>query len=228
VTLASHDEPLEILKDVPEILTARADSEKLWSKRKWTAAAVGPGLGVNDKTEAIIKKLMAIEEAPVVADADAITVIAERKLYPLPKHWILTPHAGELSRLIGVPAKEIEQDRFRYVEEAQKKAGCIVLLKGFRTVIADSGVEKKRSVILSGNSSLAKAGTGDVLTGLIAGLLAQKMTPWKAANCGAFIHGKLADEWLRAGGDRRSLQASDLREMLPTLLQRLARSSRVG
>ncbi len=228
VTLASHDEPLEILKDAPEILTAKADEAKLWDHRKWTAAAVGPGLGVSDETEALIKKLLEIEDAPVVADADAITVIAQRRLYPLPKHWILTPHAGELSRLISVSAKEIEQDRFRFVEEAQRKAGCIVLLKGFRTVIADSGSDKKISVILSGNSSLAKAGTGDVLTGLIAGLLAQKISPWKAANCAAFIHGKLADEWLRAGGDRRSLQASDLREMLPTLLHRLARSARVG
>ena len=222
VTLASHEEPLEILRDTPEILTARADNEALWKHRKWTAVAIGPGLGTGSETARLVRRL--IDEAgdvPVVADADALTVIAKEKIAKLPASWILTPHAGELQRLIDVPSKTIESDRFHYAREAAMSYGCHVLLKGFRTVVSNG---EKNWVVTSGNAALAKAGTGDVLTGMIVSLAAQGLPALQAATTAAYVHGRMADEWVRAGSSRGSLTASDLREILPQLLARLAQA----
>lgn len=228
VTLSSlSKQPMEILKSYPEILTAEIEDKNLWTDRKWKACGIGPGLGTSeaalDQIETLLKKLIEVGAQSVVVDADAITMIAQRKFWPIPESWILTPHAGELSRILGVDAKTIEADRVRYAREAAEKLGCHVLLKGYRTVLASgSGSSKGRAwIILAGNSALAKAGTGDVLTGMIAGLLAQGLAPLPAAAAASYIHGRMADEWVRAGYDRRSLQASDLREFLPTLLSRL-------
>lgn len=222
VTLASFNDASKILKDSPETLTALISDEKIWKDRKWTAVGVGPGLGVSDETYQLLKRLISENIEKVVIDADAITVIAEKKLYPLPKSWVVTPHAGELSRLLGVPAKEIESDRFNKALEASRLLGCQVLLKGYRTVHARYINDEPRvSVILSGNSALAKAGTGDVLTGMITGLMAQGCSTSLAAAAGAFIHGKMADEWVSFGHDRRALTASDLREILPSVMSRL-------
>ena len=228
VTLATKEESSQkifrdVLRDCPDVLTSLISDEKLWEKPKWNAVAIGPGLGrdkeSNEKIFALLQKLRKIPSAPVVVDADAISVIAEKKPYPLPENWILTPHAGELSRILGIAAKEIEADRYRYALEAAKITGCHVLLKGFRTVLAFQG---KCWVILSGNSALAKAGTGDVLTGMIVALLAQKLPPARAAAAAAYVHGRVADEWVRSGQDTRSLLASDIREFLPSILAGLS------
>jgi hydroxyethylthiazole kinase-like uncharacterized protein yjeF len=224
VTLASHEEPLEILKTFPEILTSSALNEKLWGKRRWTAAGIGPGLGAQGaagaKTAELLEKLARISGSRVVVDADALTVLSEQKQKRLPAEWILTPHAGELARLLKCSAEEIESDRFRAARDAAERFGCHVLLKGFRSVVAEPGGERA-SVILSGNSALAKAGTGDVLTGMITGLLAQGVKSMAAAMTGAYIHGRMADEWVRAGNSKRALTATDLRDILPGLLVRL-------
>ena len=218
VTLASGEEPVGILGQHPEIMTAEAKSPKLWEKPKWTAAAVGPGLGTGTGTGTLelIEKLKDYEK--VVLDADAITVIAQKKLWPLPSTWILTPHAGELSRITGRSAQEIEADRFAAAEEAAELLGCLVLLKGYRTVVSAQG---KTTVVLSGNAALAKAGTGDTLTGFIVGLMAQGLEPREAALTGSYLHGLLADEWVSSGRDASSLVASDLADRLPKLLKRI-------
>ncbi len=227
VTLASHTDPSsEIVTSVPELLTGKADDERFWLEPRWTSAAIGPGFGVEgDATYQVLLRLQAVADSRVVVDADAITVASQRKMWPLPPNWILTPHAGELARILGVSAKEIESDRFHFAREGAKLAGCHLLLKGFRTVLAsvvESSVSQVRAtVVLAGNSALAKAGTGDVLTGIIAGLLAQGVPARRAALAGAYIHGRIADEWLRSGQAQSSLLASDVSAVLPTLLQRL-------
>ena len=228
VTLTSPTkQPTDVLKTYPEILTSTIDDVKLWDDPKWKAAGIGPGLGASDASldqiERVLRKLIEMRAEKVVVDADAITAIAKRKIWPIPESWVLTPHTGELSRILNIDSKTIEADRIRYAREAAEKLGCHVLLKGFRTVLASgSGSSKGRAwIILSGNSALAKAGTGDVLTGMITGLLAQGLDPLPAAATAAYLHGRLANEWVRSGLDRRSLQASDLREFLPALLQRL-------
>src|SRR5690606_19621332 len=102
---------------------------------RWTAAAIGPGLGVSEHTEELLRRLLASGCPHVVVDADAITVAARSGMFPLPHTWILTPHAGELSRILGISAQEIEADRFLAAQKAVEHTGCIVLLKGFRTIV---------------------------------------------------------------------------------------------
>ncbi len=218
VTLASSGELMELSATEPEILTADAFDERIWNSPRWRAAAVGPGLGVSDQTEELLRRLVASGCPNVVVDADAITVAAQRGLFPFPPTWILTPHTGELSRILGMSAEEIEADRFEAVRRATERTGCIVLLKGFRTIVARGPCAW---VIGSGNSTLAKAGTGDVLTGMIVGLLAQGLRPLRAAAAAAYVHGRLADDWVKTGRSKSSLVAKDLYEMLPGLLAKL-------
>ena len=219
VTLASFEDPSEVLKSSPEILTARVDDPRLWKPKSWNAVAIGPGLGVSQATADLITKLRQEGVESVVVDADAITTCVDFNLFPLPKSWVMTPHAGELSRILKVDAKTIEKDRYAYALQASREAGCHVLLKGFRSVLA---YQDRCMVIMSGNSALAKAGTGDVLTGMIAALLAQGVDPVQATSTAAYIHGRMADEWVRIGNDKRSLTPSDLRDQLPALMGRLS------
>lgn len=215
VTWASTTPPVEELKNHPEVLTATLS--QVAKNPKVQAFVVGPGLGIGGDTLTLIQQLQKRTE-PVLLDADAITTIAQAKLAPLPKHWILTPHTGEMSRLLGLSSKEIEQDRYAAVAIAQKKYGCVVLLKGRHTLVAN---KKTCQIITSGNPALAKAGTGDVLSGFIGGLLAQGLSPIKAASLGAYIHGALADKWVSEGNDVASLVASDLVHALPEFLRSL-------
>lgn len=218
VTWASFLNPQENLKEVPEVLTSSLDDPGIWDKR-WDAVAVGPGLGVTSQTAELIKKLKDNRESGVVLDADAITACVQFDLFPLPSQWVLTPHAGELGRIIKKEAQAIAIDRFESALEAAKICGCHVLLKGFRSILAH---ESRCMVITSGNSALAKAGTGDVLTGMIGSFLAQGLETLQATATAAYIHGRIADEWVRVGNDRRTLMASDLKDHLPLLLGRIA------
>ena len=237
VSLASFDDPSIVVNQHPEILTVKVDSSRLWQDTKWRVAAVGPGLGTGPATLELLNKLIARNRGgqldTVVVDADAITVASRDKLFPLPASWILTPHAGELARiLLSDPnlapelknspnlASMIENDRFRFAKMAAKLTGCWILLKGFRTVVTHA--ERERYwVIGSGNAALAKAGTGDVLTGFIVGLLSQKLSPNRAICLGAFLHGLIADEWVSGANDIRSLESSDLVLRAPDMLSRL-------
>lgn len=199
----------------PDFLSAVFDDIAKGNFGKANAVVVGPGLGVNDATAKILARLRDTS-TPAVVDADALTVLAKEKKFPLPPHWILTPHAGELSRLTGQDSKAIEADRLGSATEASRRLGCTVLLKGFHTVVASEG---RAFIIASGGVALAKAGTGDVLAGFIGGLLAQKLECVEAAVLGAYLHGHLADRWVRAGRGERTLMASDLPGLFTELIQ---------
>lgn len=218
VTWASFEVPEENLKQIPEVLTASVKDNKLWTK-KFKAIVIGPGLGVGAETAELIDKLKKEEWPLVVLDADALTTCVQYELFPLPPNWVLTPHAGELSRILKIDSREIEANRYEAALRAAEMTGCHVLLKGYRSVLA---YKERCMVINSGNSALAKAGTGDVLTGMIGGLLAQGLEAIQATATAAYIHGRMADEWVRVGNDKRSLNASDLKDHLPQLMSRLA------
>lgn len=207
---------------MPEALTATVTDELL--SRPWGAVAIGPGLGVGPKTADAVRKLVAGGQERVVIDADALTSLQGEGLMPLPPTWIATPHSAELGRLLGVDPGAIEADRFRFAAEGASTLGCRVLLKGFRTVVADPpSLGGRAAVVLAGNSGLAKAGTGDVLTGFIAGLLAQGVDPAQAGLLAAYVHGRIADDWIRSGRARAALLASDLLERVPFTLARIRR-----
>ena len=175
----------KVLPSRPEFL--------LWNQKdfsKFSSVLIGPGFGVNEKTKKLLLKLSKTQ-LPVVVDADAITVLSQMRNFSVPKNWILTPHAGELSRLIDRPSKEIESDRLKAAKFAQEKWGGIVVLKGFHTVIACAPVSV---IVPTGNAALGKAGSGDVLAGMIAGFLAQGLSAERAAMLGCFVHGLIADQ----------------------------------
>lgn len=221
VTWASFQRPHSEWTQVPEVLTDVIDLKKSvpWLIKKYSAVAVGPGLGVNEQTAELISELKRSFSGPVVIDADAITTCVQFTLFPLPSHWVMSPHSGELGRVLGVDSREIDRDRYGFAHQGARHTGCHVLLKGFRSILADG---KRAMVINAGNSALAKAGTGDVLTGMIGGFLAQGVDTVQGSATASFIHGRMADEWVRVGHDRRSLSASDVATHLPQLMSRIS------
>jgi hydroxyethylthiazole kinase-like uncharacterized protein yjeF len=228
VTLITHlsendnETRAKIRTAAPEFQTLSSEAPDIWSHVKDAAVIVGPGFGVGEETLKILRELKQRKVSSVVIDADGLTTLAESKKnhqeWPVLKSWILTPHAGELARLVGGTAKELEAKRFESVEAAAKELGAIVLFKGFRTIISDGS---RSCVILSGNAALSKAGSGDILTGMIGGFLAQKIAPFDAACLGAYVHGRVADDWLKSGRDVLSLLPSDIAETLPRILKQL-------
>ncbi|HVK62574.1 MAG TPA: NAD(P)H-hydrate dehydratase [Bdellovibrionales bacterium] len=220
VMLSSNADTREFIRRSPEFLVVRNDDEeRLWAKIKDFAVAVGPGLGTGEATKKLIQRLIKAKCERVVLDADALTVLAKSPM-KLPKTWVLTPHAGELARLLNTNSKSLERDRFGAAEMAAHRYGCIVLFKGYRTIVSDG---TKSIVVLAGNSALAKAGSGDVLTGMIAGFLAQGLKPGIASTLAAYVHGRAADEWVRSKKDKASLLPSDIVGSIPSLLTRVRR-----
>jgi NAD(P)H-hydrate epimerase len=177
--------------------------------RKASAIALGPGLGRGDGPRELVRRVLAESELPVVVDADALDGL-EPGDWPGPR--VLTPHEGELARLLGRESKEISAHRLASVREAAERFHCVVLLKGADTLIAapGSGV----LVCAFGLPSLATAGTGDVLTGIVAAFLAKGMDARLAATCAAVAHGLASVE----APQRAGLIASDLIDALPKVL----------
>jgi hydroxyethylthiazole kinase-like uncharacterized protein yjeF len=180
---------------------------------RFRAAAVGPGLGTADATRAALRELVAKTPVPLVLDADGLNAFAGQAaaLRERPAPTVLTPHDGEYARLAGEPVGDDRVDAARRLAAA---SGCVTLLKGPATVIADpSG----RAVINpTGGAELATAGSGDVLTGIIGGLLARGLTPFAAAAAGAYVHGRAGDVAGHTG-----LIAGDLIAALPRTLHGL-------
>lgn len=204
---------------LPEVIYQNFN-QKPFQPKADTAYVIGPGLGLQEPGQilSLIKSLMQAEAPKVLLDADALNVLADAKIQRLPSSWILTPHPGELGRLLGESADSVNRDRVSAALRGSQKFGCILCLKGFRTVVSTG---EQSVIILSGNSSLAKAGSGDVLSGMIGGLLAQGQNPLSATLLGSYLHGRLGDNWIRQGNDKSSLLPSDLIEMIPDGLQKL-------
>ncbi len=199
----------------PEAL-ARSVDALLAHKR---AVVLGPGFGTNDAARTVSSHILATFEGPIVADADSFTIHAGA-----PEHFaaaggraILTPHSGELGRLLGRSSDAIEGDRFAAAREAAVRANAVVLLKGAYTVIASP--DGRAVVSGSGSPALATAGSGDVLSGII-GALACSLPPFDAAWCGAFLHGVSGTAWQKEHGDR-GLLAGEIADGLPDVLAAL-------
>lgn len=216
VYLFSSSDQLLNLKQ-PDFLTLK--SKKQFDEINFNSIAIGPGFRNPKSLKQWLNKLQKINFKNVVLDAEALSYLSENNI-KIPSTWILTPHEGELAKLLKVSSSVIRKDRIRYTRIAQKKYGCVVLLKGAGTLIVDN---KRSTKITSGNASLAKAGTGDVLTGMIVAFLSQDIQPYEAATLAAYIHGYMADSWINQGRDYLSLMASDLVEMLPKTLAQLRR-----
>lgn len=185
---------------------------------KKTALAVGPGFGRARHTLAFLEQLLGAARAPMVLDADALTLMAAKPalLRGLKAPAILTPHPGEMARLLGSNSKRVQEDRLKIAAGFASKNHIVLVLKGARTVIAEpSG---RLWINSTGNAGLASGGSGDVLTGVIAGFASQRLMPADAAKLGVFIHGlaadRLADEPVVTG-----IKVEKLLEAIPGALK---------
>jgi hydroxyethylthiazole kinase-like uncharacterized protein yjeF len=173
------------------------------------ALAIGPGLGRGGEERSLVRRLLAQIELPAVVDADALFEL-EPDDWPAPR--VLTPHAGELGRLLGEESQWVDAHRLEAVRRAADRFRCVVLLKGADTLIAASG--EGVLVSTSGGPALATAGTGDVLTGILASFLAKGMDPRLAAAAAAFAHGRAAE----LAPQQVGMVASDVIDALPRAL----------
>jgi len=175
------------------------------------AWAAGPGMGTGEMSADLLGAVLATS-VPVLVDADGITLLAaHRELLPRAAPTLLTPHAGELARLLGADRADVEAHRLRFVTQAAAELGCTVLLKGSTTVIASPDADQEVLVNPTGTSWLATAGSGDVLTGLAGSLLAQGLEPQRAAAAAAYLHGIAA----RLAAEGAPIGSSDIIGALP-------------
>ena len=196
-------------------LTADGVQDVLEASERGGALALGPGLGRSDGAVQFARELAHEAKVALVLDADGLNAHAGRlgELSGRSAFTVLTPHAGELGRLLEVGSEEIERERLRHVRAAAEQAQAVVVLKGDDTLIADpSG---RVAVSPGGTPALATAGTGDVLTGVIAALLSAGLDPFTAAAAGVSLHAQAGREAARRQGAAEGVVASDVIAALP-------------
>lgn len=187
------------------------------------ALAIGPGLSRNPDTVALVRSVVTSVTRPMVIDADGLNAFAGRAsiLRDCPAEVILTPHTGELARLIDRTPEDILSNRVAVARETAAALKVTLVLKGASTLIATPAGQV--AVNSTGNPGMATAGSGDVLTGVIAGLLGQGLPPWDAARLGVFLHGLAGDIGVQHTG-LHSLIAGDLIDHLPAAFLQVAHS----
>ncbi len=190
---------------LPELLSlsARAD-----------AVAIGPGLGAGAAVGWVVRGLLERSSIPIVLDADGLNALAPLKNNELirpDKPTVLTPHPGELARLVGKSTPEVLRERETQAIGFAREQRLVLVLKGANTLVTDG---RRLYVNRTGNPGMATGGSGDVLTGLIAALLGQKLEPFAAAQLGVYLHG-LAGDLARDDLGEEGLIATDLLSWLP-------------
>ncbi|MCD2448947.1 NAD(P)H-hydrate dehydratase [Methylicorpusculum oleiharenae] len=214
VTVATRPEhALTLNLDRPEIMChGISDAYQLSERIKRASVIVlGPGLGSQLWGRSLFDAVLQSDK-PIVMDADGLTILSRGTVHR--DNWVLTPHPGEASRLLTASIAAIEADRFYAVSEMQKAYGGIVVLKGAGSLVAN-----KTDIAISptGNPGMASGGMGDVLSGVIGGLIAQGLSLQTAAEQGVYIHGLAGDLAAQAGGER-GLLAGDLMSYLRQLV----------
>ena len=227
VKVLTHENNRTMLQTkLPEaLLKTYADEDRISSlelkkELSWASVVIiGPGLGISQTAELLLKEVLKIKDIPVLIDADGLNLLSnlseyfgENRIIRLPANFVLTPHLKEMSRLTGSGVLEIQEN---IMDTASRHTeGATVVLKDARTVVSDG---TKIYLNQSGNSALAKGGSGDVLSGMIGGLLARGMEPFYAAALGVYLHGLTAEEYVKRGGFS-TMFASDILEELSSIL----------
>ena len=177
---------------------------------------LGMGLSRTEESMALVKRILEDVNCPLVLDADALIALGELEGRKKTQHpLVLTPHPGEMSRILGWSIREVQENRIKAAKLAAEKFSAVVVLKGSRTVIADpSG---KILVNLTGNAGMATGGMGDVLSGIIGALLGQGVDPLSAAALGVYFHGLAGDKAAEDKGEM-GLNAGDIIDYLPHVL----------
>ena len=203
------------LADEDGHLLVRAADEVLEASERADSVVLGPGLGRTPESFELAQLLLARIERPMLVDADGLNALAEAGLETAGRRQaatVLTPHAGELARLLGTSSGEVSAHRLASVREAAERSGAVVVLKGDDTLIAEAG---RLAISKGGSPALATAGTGDVLSGVVGAFLARGVAAFEAACAAVMVHadaGRRAAE--RLGTD--SVMAGDVIDALPS------------
>ena len=200
----------------PEVITLPFENIKNF---KADAIAIGPGLGVTKQTKKLLLSLIP-SPAPLIIDADALNVISKdlSLLKKAKAKVVLTPHPGEMSRLIKRSVEYVQKNRASIAKEVAQRLRCMVVLKGYKTVIAHPSGRTFTNP--TGNPGMASGGVGDVLTGMIAGFAAQQIAPWEASILAVYLHG-LAGDLTAKEKDHYGMIASDLVEKIPYAIRKI-------
>ncbi|MBP3476420.1 MAG: NAD(P)H-hydrate dehydratase [Lachnospiraceae bacterium] len=190
---------------------------------------IGPGIGVGRQAEMLLGKCLTESKLPMVIDADGLNLIAEKPyLQELLERAgtggrtiVLTPHLGEFARLYGCTVRQVKDHMLQYPMELAKRMQAVVVCKDARTVVTAPGA-KAHYLNTTGNDGMATAGSGDVLAGMIAGLLAQNMSGMEAAVCGVYLHGAAGDLAAQKK-TRRSMMATDIIEQISHVMEKRAK-----
>ncbi len=219
VTLLSHKDIVNSLKCrlIEAIVDEYSIAKDIKDLNCFDVIACGPGLSTEEESVKVLDKIIKESKCKLILDADALNIISQNKymLDSLKGRAIITPHPGELARLIGVSIKEIESNRIDTTRDFAKKYQIIVLLKGYNTVISDG---KNTFINPTGNSKMASGGMGDCLTGIITSFVGQKVSMIDSALLGAYIHGYIGDT---LSSSRYSVNARDIIEELPKTIEKL-------
>lgn len=207
VSLATRQQHAMMLNATrPELMVHGVDDEKTFQllAERANVIAIGPGLGQTDWAKLLFDYALS-SGLPLVVDADALNLLSARPRKN--DNWILTPHVAEAARLLGRSTHEIQADRFSAARDLQREFGGLVILKGAGTLVTTQ--DEHQFLCAEGNPGMATGGMGDVLTGIISGLLAQGVSLQDAACLGVCLHAQAGDMAARAAGER-GLLASDL------------------
>ena len=230
VTNASWPDSIDVLQArVVEEMTTKLSRDDVAasveaSLKGRRAVVAGPGLGLDDDARVAIETLLAKWKGPVVYDADALTLFAGKpeSFAASQTPAVLTPHSGELARLLGITSDEVEADRYASARLLAKRANATVVLKGASTLIANAS--GRVVVNASGGPVLATAGSGDTLAGILGALLCT-MAPFDAAYSAVYLHGVAGEAWSKLHGDR-GLLASEIADHVPGAIADLAGTRR--
>ncbi len=203
-----------VAEDEEGFMGSGALEEILEHAGRASALVMGPGTGTGDEGRRLVEGILREVEVPVLLDADAITNLAGTDvLAGRDAPTVVTPHAGELGRLLGSGAKEVSARRLDSARNTAEQHRCCVLLKGSDTLVVEG---ERVAVNSTGDVALATAGTGDVLSGVIGAFLSRGMDTYEAARAGAWAHGRAAELWLEeTGWPAESFVATDLLDYLP-------------
>ena len=183
-----------------------------------TACLIGPGFGGRESSREFLSGFYSLKDLPpLVIDADGLRLTSEIKNWKdqVPAGSVLTPHPGEMAYLTGLTVAEIQEDRLGTAERFSKEWNQILVLKGAHTIISEPG--GRSMILISAEPALARAGSGDVLAGLIAGLIAQGVPSFEASACGAWIHAQAGSAAVELIGSPASVLAGDICELIGTV-----------
>ncbi len=205
-----------------DVLTQQGEEALRSALQKASSVLIGCGLGKSAASHRLVRVVLEDSSVPVVLDADGINIVSENidilKTARVP--LILTPHPGEMARLLKTEAAEVQKNRETYAREFAKRHRVILVLKGAGTLVAAPDGRLYRN--LTGNPGMAKGGSGDVLAGMIASFAARGIEPFEAASCGVFLHGLAGDRCARKYSQTAMLP-TDLIDTLPELFREIGR-----